>query len=248
MYTLEDVTRYLDKEGIVSGTHQEARQLYEHMGKISKDPVEKWKKLAQTTPRGISLYDHITSFNRKALETKLIAIRELIGSLDGKKILDAGCGTGLETVFFGMHVGNGYIMGIDTSEPMIERAKERLRKHPSARVRLQKADMGNLELDGGSLDIAFAMKSLGENAKPGDNRKPIMVNNSLELKRVLRSKGRLITSGEYMNDDDRDDCIYRTQWIADELELDNIQVCDFGYKVLDTGKLMGTYVIAMEKP
>ncbi|MBI5265196.1 MAG: methyltransferase domain-containing protein [Bradyrhizobium sp.] len=45
----------------------------------------------------------------------------------GERVLDVGCGTGATTVAFGQKVGPmGYALGIDISEPMLARARQRV--------------------------------------------------------------------------------------------------------------------------
>ena len=52
------------------------------------------------------------------------ATTELIPDVDGKRILDAGCGAGLYTEW--LLEGGADVVGVDASEGMLERARERL--------------------------------------------------------------------------------------------------------------------------
>src|SRR5579864_7079512 len=55
----------------------------------------------------------------------------------GSTVIDAGCGCGATTIELARAVGpSGRIIGLDISEPMLERAKERLGKFPNARCLL----------------------------------------------------------------------------------------------------------------
>jgi len=52
------------------------------------------------------------------------ATTELIPDVDGKRVLDAGCGAGLYTEW--LLEGGADVVGVDASEGMLERARERL--------------------------------------------------------------------------------------------------------------------------
>lgn len=65
----------------------------------------------------------------------------------GSTVIDVGCGCGATTVELARAVGPaGKVLGVDISEPMLRRAKERLAGFPNARV--QVADATTAKLDG----------------------------------------------------------------------------------------------------
>src|ERR1700757_1418499 len=64
----------------------------------------------------------------------------------GSSVLDVGCGCGALTLEVAHRVGpSGHVTGIDISEPMLGRAKERLRGFRNASLRL--GDAASLPLD-----------------------------------------------------------------------------------------------------
>lgn len=85
----------------------------------------------------------------------------------GDRVLDIGCGTGLNFALLSAAVGPaGTIVGVDASEAMLDRARARVRRHGWANVSLVHADAGASDLarlagDGpGSVDGALFTYSL----------------------------------------------------------------------------------------
>lgn len=57
------------------------------------------------------------------------ATRELIPDVSGKRVLDAGCGTGIYTEWL-LEQGASEVVGVDASEGMLANAREALADHP----------------------------------------------------------------------------------------------------------------------
>lgn len=73
----------------------------------------------------------------------------------GSTVIDVGCGCGATTIELARAVGPaGKVIGIDISEPMLGRAKERLREHPNASCML--GDAAAVQLDGTGAELIFS--------------------------------------------------------------------------------------------
>ena len=73
----------------------------------------------------------------------------------GSTVLDIGCGCGDTTVALVRAIGpTGRVVGLDISEPMLTRAKERLREFPNATCRL--GDAGALPISDIAADLIFS--------------------------------------------------------------------------------------------
>lgn len=112
------------------------------------------------------------------------AIRELAGDVRGRRVLDAGCGSG--PVFADLRDGGATVTGIDASSGMLEQARQRL----GADADLVLADLGApLPFADDAFDdviVSQALHYLRDWA-------PTLA----EFHRVLRPGGRLIVSEEH---------------------------------------------------
>ncbi|MBB2697443.1 class I SAM-dependent methyltransferase [Rhizobium phaseoli] len=73
----------------------------------------------------------------------------------GESVLDVGCGAGASTLDLAARVGaGGHVLGVDISEPLIGRARERAPQHTP--VLFQVADASSAELPEGAFDILFS--------------------------------------------------------------------------------------------
>lgn len=80
----------------------------------------------------------------------------------GMRVLDVGCGTGLNLQYVLPAVGAaGEVVGVDTSEPMLRQARRRIRRHGWSNVTLVKGDAARLEaLVTGQFDAVLFTYSL----------------------------------------------------------------------------------------
>jgi len=113
--------------------------------------------MTQDSPEGIARrYDrwYQTRFGRWAdrLEKQLLA--ELLGQVQGKSILDIGCGTGHFSLWL---VEMGYeVTAIDNSDAMLQAARAKL----GDKATVQQMSAENLEFADNSFDIALMVTAL----------------------------------------------------------------------------------------
>ena len=95
-------------------------------------------------------------------------------NIRGKKILDAGCGTGVAAVCFKL-LGAKEVVGIDISEGSLKTARE-LAKKNKVKVKFMKKDLLNLHMEG-DFDIVHSFGVLHHTAdckKSFDNLVPLL--------------------------------------------------------------------------
>lgn len=84
-----------------------------------------------------------------------LAAMNALGPLEGKTVLDVGCGTGHSTLQLAERVGSaGRVIGVDIAPRSLNLARSRLRYLP--RVSLQQADAAQLKLPDHSLDVIYS--------------------------------------------------------------------------------------------
>jgi len=104
--------------------------------------------------RGIRLYDlgvKLGLFGRSAALYRHAA--EAVLPLDGRRVLDIGCGTGLLTKEIARRMRSGTVIGIDASAPMIDYAR---RKHASAAAAYRLALAEQLPFPDASFDAVVS--------------------------------------------------------------------------------------------
>jgi ubiquinone/menaquinone biosynthesis C-methylase UbiE len=79
-----------------------------------------------------------------------------------KKILDAGCGTGIFSCWLASKYKNAVVDGVDFSDKMIERAGEHKKSLGLKNVRFQKGNMTKLPFQKGLFDAALCLHALFE--------------------------------------------------------------------------------------
>jgi phosphatidylethanolamine/phosphatidyl-N-methylethanolamine N-methyltransferase len=132
------------------------------------------------------VYDRI--FGKVFHEGRESAIRNLDVQPD-EKILEVGVGTGLALPMYPRHC---QIVGIDFSEGMLDKAKQRAAEHRMGHVQLYRMDAGAMEFKDDSFDTVVAAYVV--TAVP-DYRK--VVN---EMIRVCRPGGRIIMLNHFSTD------------------------------------------------
>ncbi|MFI6924616.1 class I SAM-dependent methyltransferase [Nonomuraea spiralis] len=152
------------------------------MSTMPEDHVE------TANPSPLNDYDRIAEGYTAENETSLVnayyarpAMLELAGNVTGRRILDAGCGSG--PLFSELRDRGATVTGIDASVGMLEQARQRL----GADADLQVADLASpLPFDDETFDDVVASLVLHYLEDWG----PTLT----ELRRVLRPGGRLLVS------------------------------------------------------
>ena len=95
----------------------------------------------------------LASSQQKAWGKKLISELEFKG---GERILDLGCGDGVLTAELAKFVPDGFVLGIDASESMIETARK---DHAGANVRFELLDIDAIDFES-EFDLIFSNATL----------------------------------------------------------------------------------------
>ncbi len=103
--------------------------------------------------------------------------------VEGKAVLDAGCGTGIFSTIFARHDA-AKVMGIDISEGSLETAKALKAKFELKNANFQKEDMLNLPFADESYDIVWAWGTVHHTTDP--------FRAMSELIRVLKTGGSIL--------------------------------------------------------
>lgn len=85
------------------------------------------------------------------------AAMEVLDLRVGHRVLDIGCGTGATTIELGRRVGDGFVLGLDLSRPMLDQAVARLARLESPPpVRFVLGDVQSDPIPDGPFDRAFS--------------------------------------------------------------------------------------------
>lgn len=112
------------------------------------------------------------------------SLLKVLGSVDGVRALDLGCGSGASSRLLAKHGAD--VTGIDASKSLIDLAREREQRNPRG-VRYDVTDAADLSIfDDASFDVVVANMSLMDIA---DAKSTIR-----EVSRILRPSGRFVAT------------------------------------------------------
>jgi phosphatidylethanolamine/phosphatidyl-N-methylethanolamine N-methyltransferase len=131
------------------------------------------------------IYDWV--FGRPLQSGRVAAMRQL-GLHAGETVLEVGIGTGISASLYPRGCD---VVGIDLSEPMLERAAQRLQDEHIRNVRLLRMDAAHLDFPDESFDAVYAPYLIS--AVPD----PVMV--AREMGRVCRTNGRIVFVNHFLS-------------------------------------------------
>lgn len=210
MNRLEDIRKYMDSEGFVprdaldiwemtasEKSSEDQGRLLPLFQEISPDfriddnaiPLskEEFYSLSSEMVKGIPLIDHIKARRKKGFVKTIYYISGLIP--EGRsRILDWGCGTGLELVYLAKTFPGLEGVGLDSSKGRIDFARNRASRY----------DLGNLEFHEimgeeyettSRFDNVLFLHSLGYTPINGSDPKKTMISQAKRARELLNPRG-----------------------------------------------------------
>jgi SAM-dependent methyltransferase len=129
---------------------------------------------------GKHLLDPESRFHRY----RVAQITRLCGRLDGRRVVDLGCGWG--TISFALAPEAGEVVGVDFAGAALGICRRRLEAEPRPNLRFVRSDAARTGLAGGRWDLVVAA-DLVEHLEPEETLKVYR-----EARRLLRRGGRLV--------------------------------------------------------
>ncbi|MBV8361931.1 MAG: methyltransferase domain-containing protein [Deltaproteobacteria bacterium] len=91
------------------------------MNEANRDQVELWNRLGK---RWVTYRESLDRVWKPLGDTTI----EHAAIMPGERVIDVGCGCGATALELAARVGpSGFVVGIDVSQPMLKRARERAR-------------------------------------------------------------------------------------------------------------------------
>jgi SAM-dependent methyltransferase len=116
--------------------------------------------------------------------TGLAYLHPYAGAVRGERVLDLGCGAGLDAVLAARAVAPGHVVGVDLSDAMVNKATATAREAGVDNVRFRRAEAESLPLDDAAFDLAMVNGLF--------NLCPDKMAVARELQRVLAPGGRAV--------------------------------------------------------
>jgi ubiquinone/menaquinone biosynthesis C-methylase UbiE len=131
-------------------------------------------------PRLVAVYDAL-----EGERSDLDVYEAVVAELGAERILDVGCGTGEDTLFFAREFPQARVRGLDISEEMIAAAQAKTGLDPEGRVAFKVGDAADLPYADDSFDLVAQL-----------NMPPFFD----EIVRVLRPEGTVIVAASHGSD------------------------------------------------
>jgi len=139
------------------------------------------KKAAATYNSAFDFYDHPANTFWARYGGRTV---ERLGLTKGQRVLDVCCGSGASAIPAAELVGTtGSVVGVDLADNLLELARRKAKERGLENIQFRSGDMTQLPFDDGSFDVVVCVF--------GIFFVPDMAGAVGELKRVLRSEGRL---------------------------------------------------------
>lgn len=119
---------------------------------FDRTATKAWERLTSDAP--VSRIRETVRQGRDQMREKLLA--QMPADLTGRRVLDAGCGTGMVTEI--MAARGAHVVAVDISPQLVDIARKRLPSHLAPQVTFHAGDM--LDPDLGRFDHVLAMDSL----------------------------------------------------------------------------------------
>ena len=150
-------------------------------------------------------------------------VREILNSIElqGKSVLDIGCGTGGVEVVLAKELGAGQVVGIDVEPQLIERSQQRMEQHGlQDRVSLKLVTPGPFDFPDNHFDIVFSKDSMIHIADKNALFKEVL--------RVLKPSGQFAASDWLVGEDAESSTEWKTlQHVAHlNFEVATAQKCE----------------------
>ncbi|MCB0208864.1 MAG: class I SAM-dependent methyltransferase [Anaerolineae bacterium] len=114
-------------------------------------------------------------FNRFA-EPELRQVIAGLGLSTTARVLDAGCGTGLITLWLAEHVSDGLAVGVDLSTGHLRHARKRLISSSTTPLNFLQADIAHLPLTMGPFDLIWSSNAINHLRHPVAGLKRLAAN------------------------------------------------------------------------
>jgi SAM-dependent methyltransferase len=136
---------------------EQVRRVYSKAAEdpISRHPFPVGRTFAESLGYPSELLDRVPAPSVEAFTgVSDVSVRAPIET--GMYVLDLGCGAGLDTVIAAQRLGpTGWVIGVDFSGPMLDRARRAVREAGCEQVVLCRADAERLPLPDACVDLAL---------------------------------------------------------------------------------------------
>lgn len=207
------ITRYFNEEGFIDRARAD---VFAELSQLKGEDVKSWLypilerdnqgengqrefygALAELLG-GIPISERLKSRQYNGIKWSVNEAIKLSGIGEGSKVLDIGCGTGLESALFGEIVGsNGEVVGIDMAEKALEAARGRAKRRNLGNTKFLAASRDKIPFPDNYFDNAFCFCSFTEGENEDIGYQGDFVNMHMgslrakEIGRVLKNGGKV---------------------------------------------------------